>query len=497
MPLYQFIILLVFIMLFGGFACFLLIKLVMLRKADAKKTADAVQYGIDNALAGFESRLAIKTDAVATEHSRDIEQLRSALSDSMTVRFDSFGRLISGQTDALSNSINQRQSALERSLFESSDHLGRQLSTQQQALQTNVTEQLAGMSRLIDTQNKRNDERLNSFASANAAQLQSVDKSLVDFREVVERQLDSIRGVVNEKLQQTLNERFSESFKRVDERLAEVYKGLGEMQALASGVGDLKKVLSNVKTRGTLGEIQLRAILEEVLAPEQYEMNFDAGKGTSQRVEFAIKLPNDGKSAVYLPIDSKFPADMYLRLTDAYESGNPAAVEAAQRALREALMRFAKDIFDKYINPPRTTNFAVMFLPTEGLYAEAVRLGLIETLQAKYRINIAGPSTMAALLNSLQMGFRTLAIQKRSGEVWEILARIKKEFNTFDDVLSNTRRALLKANDDLDKLVGVRTRQIRKALDKVEELPLPADGAPSLPPLSAVVAAGEDTDDFD
>lgn len=234
-------------------------------------------------------------------------------------------------------------------------------------------------------------------------------------------------------------------------------------------MGDLKKVLSNVKTRGTLGEIQLGAILGEVLAPEQYECNFDAGKQNNERVEFAIKLPNDGGEAVYLPVDSKFPADIYSKLCDAYDSGEDVA--AAQKNLREVLLKCAKDIKEKYINPPRTTDFAIMFLPTEGLYAEAVRLGLIEELQMRFRVNLSGPSTMAALLNSLQMGFRTLAIQKRSSEVWDLLSQIKREFGKFDDVLRATQKSLEKAHNDLETLVGVRTRQICRTLKKVETLP--------------------------
>ena len=270
-------------------------------------------------------------------------------------------------------------------------------------------------------------------------------------------------------MQETLTKQISENFKLVDERLKQVYQGLGEMQTLASGVGDLKKVLSNVKTRGTLGEIQLGAILGEVLALEQYECNFDAGKQNNERVEFAIKLPNDGGEAVYLPVDSKFPADIYSKLCDAYDSGEDVA--AAQKNLREVLLKCAKDIKEKYINPPRTTDFAIMFLPTEGLYAEAVRLGLIEELQMRFRVNLSGPSTMAALLNSLQMGFRTLAIQKRSSEVWDLLSQIKREFGKFDDVLRATQKSLEKAHNDLETLVGVRTRQICRTLKKVETLP--------------------------
>ncbi|MDD7523309.1 MAG: DNA recombination protein RmuC, partial [Clostridiales bacterium] len=290
-------------------------------------------------------------------------------------------------------------------------------------------------------------------------------------RESNDKKLDEIRGVVDEKLQRTLNERFNENFKLISERLTEVYKGLGEMQSLAAGVGDLKRVLSNVKTRGNLGELQLGAILEEILAPEQYERNFDAKKNSgNERVEFAIKMPSDDNESLYLPIDSKFPADTYEALITAYDSGDPDLVATARKTLSDTLRTCAKSIRDKYINPPRTTDFAIMFLPAEGLYAEAVRLGLIEKLQHDYKINIAGPSTMAVLLNSLRLGFQTLAIQKRSGDIWKILTEIRKEFETFGEVLEKTQKSLNTANTELEKMIGVRTRQIIKTLNKASSL---------------------------
>lgn len=486
MDLAQFLILLISIIIFFSITLFLLIKLLSGRRNE-RDLSTSVANAVSDTVEEMEKRLALKQDAAAGEHSRDIEQLKSSLTDSLSVRLDGVSRLMDTKTDSLSESITSKQQFLESQLSEKQDSLRKQ-----------ITEQLGGMKTLLDTQSAHSDERLKNFDSGISEKLRAMETAVKELRETNEKQLDAIRGVVNEKLQQTLNERLSESFKRVDERLAEVYKGLGEMQTLANGVGDLRKVLSNVKTRGTLGEIQLRAILDEILAPEQFEVNFDAGKGGNERVEFAIKLPNDGEKPVYLPIDSKFPADMYAKLCDAYDSADAQQVESSQKNLRDSLTRFAKDIYDKYINPPRTTNFAIMFLPTEGLYAEAVRLGMIESLQSKYRINIAGPSTMAALLNSLQMGFRTLAIQKRSSDVWELLAKIKKEFNSFDDVLLSTRKALQKANDDLDRLVGVRTKKIRSALNKVEELPSPA-----APDQSARVellpsfAPFDDTEDID
>ena len=258
------------------------------------------------------------------------------------------------------------------------------------------------------------------------------------------------------------------SFALVSERLEQVYKGLGEMQTLAVGVGDLKKVLSNVKTRGIVGEIQLGSILEDILTPDQYDTNVATKAGSRDVVEFAVKLPAHDDGFIYLPIDSKFPGDTYAALRDAYESGSKEAVEAAAKALTVTIRREAKDIRDKYIDPPNTTEFAVMFLPFEGLYSEVVNRGMVEVLQREYKVSIAGPSTMAALLNSIQMGFRTLAVQKRSAEVWKLLGSVKNEFETFNAVLAATQNKLDQANKELDKLVGVRSRQISRKLAAVE-----------------------------
>ncbi|MBQ9976622.1 MAG: DNA recombination protein RmuC [Clostridia bacterium] len=301
---------------------------------------------------------------------------------------------------------------------------------------------------------------------------ESLDRRFQSLEEKNEKKLSEMKQVVDEKLQSTLEERISRSFKEVSERLEQVYKGLGEMQTLATGVGDLKKVLSGVKTRGILGEIQLGAILEQMLSPEQYEKNTVTVKGTSNPVEYAVKLPgaNDGER-VLLPIDSKFPSDAYVKLCDAYDGGNTDEIQAAQAELVQRIKGFAKDIHTKYISPPDTTEFAIMFLPTEGLYAEVVRLGLVEVLQADWRITVAGPTTMAALLNSLQMGFRTLAIQKRSGEVWKVLGEVKTEFSKFEEVLVTTQKRLDMAYRDLDKLVTTRTRAIQRKLRDVEALP--------------------------
>ena len=284
------------------------------------------------------------------------------------------------------------------------------------------------------------------------------------------RQLEEMRKTVDEKLQKTLDERITQSFKLVNDRLEQVYKGLGEMQNLAVGVGDLKKVLSNVKTRGILGEVQLGAILEQILAPEQYAENVITKSTGADRVEFAVKLPGDDERTVWLPIDAKFPADSYSRLVDAYELGDVAAIEEAAKNLERVIKSEAKDIHTKYIEPPYTTDFGIMFLPFEGLYAEVVRRGLLDVLQREYKVNIAGPTTMAALLNSLQMGFKTLAIQKHSGEVWEVLGAVKTEFANFSKVLGNARNRIRMANEELEKLIGTRTRAIERKLRGVESL---------------------------
>lgn len=299
----------------------------------------------------------------------------------------------------------------------------------------------------------------------------SVEKSLKEIGEANEKKLGQIQATVDEKLQKTLEERISRSFSQVSRQLEQVYQSLGEMQSLKSDVSSLSRALTNVKTRGILGEIQLGAILEEILTPEQYATNVVTVKGSRDPVEFAVKLPGDGEgSHVWLPIDSKFPLDCYHRLEDAYESGDAAAVNEAGKLLDARLKAFAKDIHQKYVHVPETTEFAILFLPTEGLYAHAVRRGMAEILQSEYKINLAGPTTMAALLNSLQMGFRTLAIQRRTSEVWQVLGGVKTEFEKFAATLEKAQSRIDQAHKELDDLVGARTRMIRRKLQGVEAL---------------------------
>lgn len=329
----------------------------------------------------------------------------------------------------------------------------------------------------FDINSKNLESTLNTFNENMTNSLNSLTilqkEKFTELTRSTEENLEKMRITVDEKLQNTLEKRLGESFKMVNDRLEQVYKGLGEMQNLATGVGDLKKVLSNVKTRGVLGEIQLERILEQFLAPDQYDKNVITKKGSRETVEFAIKLPgkDEYNDIVYLPLDAKFPLDIYNKLVDAYEEGNQNNIDTLSKELEKFIKKSAKDIRDKYIDPPNTTEFGILFLPTEGLYAEIIkRQQLIEDLQRDYKINITGPTTLVALLNSLQMGFKTLAIEKHSSEVWRVLGAVKTEFAKFETVLNATQNKLNQASSELDKLVGTRTRQINRKLESVERL---------------------------
>lgn len=322
------------------------------------------------------------------------------------------------------------------------------------------------------------EERLKGLQEESGRRLETVrgtvDERLRILQEDNSRKLEQMRATVDEKLHDTLEKRLGESFRLVSERLEQVQKGLGEMQGLASGVGDLKRVLTNVKTRGTFGEIQLGALLEQILSPGQYATNVETRGGSGQRVEFALKLPGrDGTpdGMVWLPLDAKFPQEDYLRLVQAQETGDIAAANEAARLLERAIRESARNIRDKYLDPPHTTDFGVMFLPTEGLYAEVLRRpGLFEALQREFKVMAAGPTTLAALLNSLQLGFRTLAIEKRSAEVWNLLGAVRTEFHKFGDVLDKTRKKIQEAGNHIDA-AAVRTRAIERKLKGVQELP--------------------------
>ncbi len=314
---------------------------------------------------------------------------------------------------------------------------------------------------------------ISSFNSLQREKFSELNERQQQLIQNTEKRLDEIRVTVDEKLQKTLNDRITQSFNLVNTQLENVQKGLGEMQSLAQDVGGLKRVLSNVKTRGNIGEIQLSMLLEQILAPEQYEANVKTKKGSDALVEFAVKLPgkDDNTDFVYLPIDAKFPKDVYEQLIDAYDKADPQAIDAAGRMLEATIRKMAKDISTKYLAPPATTDFGIMFLPFEGIYAEVVRRSaLLEDLQRNYKVVVTGPTTLAAILNSLQIGFRTLAIQKHSGEVWTILGAVKKEFEKMGGMLEKAQKNLQTASGQIDEVLGVRTRAIQRRLKDVDTL---------------------------
>ena len=317
------------------------------------------------------------------------------------------------------------------------------------------------------------DKGIASFNNLQREKFGSLDEQQRLLIANTEKRLEEIRVTVDEKLQKTLNDRIGQSFRIVTEQLENVQKGLGEMQTLAQDVGGLKRVLSNVKTRGNIGEIQLSMLLEQLLAPEQYEANVKTRKGSDAVVEFAVKLPgkDDVRDFVYLPIDAKFPKDVYEQLLDAYDQGDAQAIDAAGKLLETTIKKMAKDISDKYLAPPATTDFGIMFLPFEGIYAEVVRRSaLLEELQRQYKVVVTGPTTLAAILNSLQMGFRTLAIQKHSGEVWTILGAVKKEFEKVGGMLEKAQKNLQTASGQIEEVLGTRTRAIQRKLKDVDSL---------------------------
>lgn len=398
------------------------------------------------------------------ELSSQLEKLKTENAAASREQRQEINANIQNSVKNLGDMLTQNQRTAFESQSKRIEDMDKSITDKQQAMGDAVSAQMKNLENRFKTLEANNEQKLEAMRG-------TISKQLNYIQEDNNKKLDEIRTTVDEKLQKTLEDKMNRSFKLVSERLEEVYKGLGEMQNLATGVGDLKKVLSNVKTRGILGEIQLSAILQEILTPEQYDTEVPTIPGSANRVEFAVKLPGNTEGEhIYLPIDSKFPGDTYAALQDAYETGSVEVIKSAYKNLETVIKKCAKDIRDKYIAPPYTTNFAIMFLPFEGLYAEVVNHGLVEILQNDYKVNIAGPSTMAAMLNSLQMGFKTLAIQKRSGEVWQVLGAVKTEFETFEKVLTSAKDRIRKVDEELDKLVGVRTRQINRKLREVDKL---------------------------
>ena len=510
----QLIEILAILILIGVLAAIVLLVMLLLQ---AKKSRDTAEPAADEENIAAATLRAL-TPALRQEVTEPI--LREERHNQSTLRTELQTELRGSRTETtgmVQTSMEKLGQSLRESQRETADLQAKRIAELTAAEGKLMAELTAAQNRRFETQDARLEamqkslnallsERMDGLNTTVSQRLTVVDKQFREFREqstaaqeqlrrtMEERmtamqsrnaeQLEQMRATVDEKLQKTLDERISQSFKAVNDRLADVYKGLGEMQTLAGDVGDLKKVMAGVKTRGILGEIQLGAIISELLSPEQYEENVVTRPGTANRVEFAVRLPGEGDQPVYLPIDAKFPADAYHHLVDAYEEGDPDRIKAASAELEARIKGAAKDIRDKYVEPPYTTTFGIMFLPFEGLYAEVVRMGLLDVLQNQYRVSVAGPTTLAALLNSLQMGFRTLAIQKRSGEVWEVLGAVKTEFGNFEKVLAKAKERIDQTGDELDKLIGTRTRQINRKLKSVAELPA-ADAQRMLDGVSA------------
>lgn len=412
--------------------------------------------------------------------------------------FAQFQQALAAQLTSVATLQNNQLDSFAQQLVKLNETNAQQLEQVRQALiqqsQSAREEQGASLKRFGDTLN----QTLATLTESNAQRMGEVRLTLEQKIQQLQAdnasKLEEMRKTVDEKLHATLEQRLGESFKQVSDRLEKVHQGLGEMQQLAIGVGDLKRVLTNVKTRGTWGEVQLEMVLEQMLTPEQYAKNVETIPASGERVEFAIKLPGkeDDRAPVWLPIDAKFPKEQYERLLDAAERADADGVVQAGKELERAIRGEAKTIAEKYLSPPLTTDFAILFLPTEGLYAEVMRRpGLADELQRTYRVSISGPSTLSALLNSLQMGFRTLVLEKRSSEVWQVLGAVKTEFSKFGDVLAATKNALVKAADNIDK-AEVRTRQMTRKLKQVEALP--TDAAQSLLGIDATALNETDLD---
>ena len=401
----------------------LLILLILLSKGKSKEDTDRIEDSIkeqNNRLESIIREQNIRLEAVLREQSHENR-------DELGKSIREFRTEI---TTTLNTSIQQMQDALHKNML---------------------------------TGNELQKEKFEAMGKTQEALIQSTEK-----------RLDEMRLVVEEKLQKTLNERIGQSFEIVRNQLENVQKGLGEMKSLAQDVGGLKKVLTNVKMRGTFGEVQLGALLEQMMSPEQYDANVKTKKSGTEFVEYAIKLPgkDDANSTVYLPIDAKFPKDVYEQYYDAFEAGDTALIDSSSKQLEITIKKMAKDIHDKYIDPPFTTDFAIMFLPFESIYAEVIRrTSLVETLQKDFKIVVTGPTTLGAILNSLQMGFRTLAIQKRTGEVWSVLGAVKTEFSKFGGLLEKVQKNIQTAGDQLEEVMGKRTRAIERRLKQVEALP--------------------------
>ncbi len=444
-------------------------------KNDVKQTQDRL-LRIETELGKLDPVLRDEFKNSRLENKSSFRDNREELNNALKENRDELNKSLKDNRDELNKSLKDNREEVNKSFIDNREELNKSFKSLSETLTGTVTNLSTTQKNLFDT-----------FSSLLKEMNIDMSNKLKDIRETVEgkltaiqddnnKKLEDMRKVVDEKLQETVEKRFNESFKMISERLEQVHKGLGEMQSLASGVGDLKKVLTNVKTRGNLGEIQLGAILTEIMSPEQYEENAVIKEGSQERVEFAIKLPgkDNNNRPLLLPVDSKFPIEDYQRLLEAYDNlseMNGKEFDIISKQFVNSIRKNAKDIREKYINPPYTTDFAIMFVPTEGLYAEILRrTGLFEALQRDFRVTVVGPANLVAFLNSLQMGFKTLAIEKRSSEVWELLGAVKNQFSQFGGILEKTKKKLQEATNVIDK-AGVHSRAIERKLRIVQELP--------------------------
>lgn len=446
--------------------CIILLVVLLVRKPASVNDSSAELNNFRNEMLTQMRDNRSELNSTISDFRKELRESMQGLNDQNRISLEKLGEVLETRLTALINKNDEQLEKVNLKLEQKLEQVNLQTRDENKTLRESQEKSLREFQ-------ERFDKNVASFNDLQREKFSQLDKQQKELIQSTENKLEQMRVTVDEKLQKTLNERLGQSFELVSKQLGEVQKGLGEMQTLAQDVGGLKKVLSNVKTRGGIGEVQLSMLLEQILAPEQYQANVKTKKGSSDLVEFAIKLPgkNDDGNPMWLPVDAKFPQDMFARLQEAYETGDPLQVEKESKALENTVKIMAKDIRDKYLDPPNTTDFAIMFLPFENIYAEIIRkAGFVDMLMRDYKIVVTGPTTFAAILNSLQMGFRTLAIQKRSSEVWEVLKAVKTEFGTFSAVLAKAQEKIIGAHDEIDKLVGVRSRAINRKLREVETL---------------------------
>jgi len=475
----------------------LMIALLVAKKGESPQRLDdrfdSLEKGLERTERLVREEIAKNREEATANARMGREEVSRGLND--------FSQNLEKMRETVETKLTAMQESGERSGAANRDEVGKSLKEFSETLREGMKDHAAQQDKQLESFSSN----LKTLTDTNSQELQKlrdlIEKQLKEMQKDNAQKLDQMRATVDEKLHETLERRLGESFKLVSERLESVHKGLGEMQTLAAGVGDLKRVFTNIKTRGGWGEIQLGNLLEQLLSPDQYEANVAPNPHSSERVEYAIKLPggdDSGGAPLWLPIDAKFPLEDYQRLLDAQDASDAARVEEAAKALENRIKLEAKNIRDKYISPPHTTDFAILFLPVEGLYAEILRRpGLADTVQHDYRVAVMGPTTLGAILNALQMGFRTLAIQKRSSEVWEVLGAVKTEFGKFGDVLDKVEKKLHEASGTIEQ-AKTRTRQMERKLKDVQELP-PEDSARLLGPIDAVAteAAAEDDGQVD